>query len=245
MFYAVPEKAKALRVHRFLPVPGVSKSTEARDRAILELTSRLQDKEWTAAAATPAAKEVPEIAIMAKTIAAAGAADLKPVETGVAALTAVAKLPAPKAAAGTEAAGNGATNGKKSYGVSDDFDDMDKPAAAPPQGQQEAGDAYQNAISAEERAALPPLYEGDEFAIEDLDRVPVFAGQNYAAQSQAGGMAGFAGTDADLSAVVPTIEGGEEVEDISAIMLPEDITAILAQSAKKLNEGLRGKADGK
>jgi intracellular multiplication protein IcmO len=252
MFYAVPERAKALRVHRFLPVPGVSKSTEARDRAILELTSRLKDKEWTAAGVGGAIKEVPEVVTMEKTIAAAGAASLQPIEMGIAAIAAVAALPK-TASAGAEAPNvTGTSNGKKatSYGVSDDFDDMDM--AATPATPQDGAAPYQSELSPEERAAtraaLPPLFEGDEFAIEDLDRapvstisVPVSAGQNYVAQNTAG----FAGTDADLSAIIPTLESEEEIEDISTVTLPEDVTAILAESAKKLNEGLRGRASGK
>ncbi len=54
MFYVKPDKIKALRVHRLLPVPGTTSSTAARERAMNELISRLKDPEWTAANAATA-----------------------------------------------------------------------------------------------------------------------------------------------------------------------------------------------
>jgi len=250
MFYAVPEKAKALRVHRFLPVPGITKSTEARDRALLELTSRLKDKEWTAASAGGAAKEVPEIAAMTQAIASAGKADLAPFEMGVAAVMSVSKVTPSKAVVSTETQAPPAQDSKpaakapKAPSVPDEFEDLgvlakttESPAATT---------SYQSGTTAEERATLragvPPMHQGDEFAIQDIDHAPVAdKGQTYTTQ----GSAGFAGTDADLSAVIPSLGVDDTVTDISSLQLPDTITAILSQSAKKLNDGLRGKGEGK
>jgi hypothetical protein len=243
MFYAVPEKAKALRVHRFLPVPGVTKSTEARDRATLELTSRLKDKEWTAVAASAAAKEIPEVASIADAVKAAAKANVSAIEMGVFSVAAVAKMPpAPKSVVpGEEHPSSAPKNGKAAhagYGVSDDFDAMDAPAAAHAP---KATVSYAVEASAEDRAAkragLPPMYDGDEFAIENVEKAP--EGSGYAAtQSDRG----FAGTDADLSAIIPEFGDEEEMIDFADIELPDNVKDVLAQSAQQINEGLRGKS---
>lgn len=235
MLFIAPEKAKALRVHRFLPVPPVTKSTEARDRVMLELTSRLKDKEWTAAAAGGAAKEVPEIAAMAKAVAAAGKTHLPAIQMGIVAVAAMDKLPAvPKAvqAEGQATSGNG-----KAAAVYDGPDDYDQGIA-----QKASGNGRANGLSAEERAAMragaPPMYEGDEFAIEDLIQAPAPAqAPAYAASKSS---TAFAGTDADLSAIVPTFDD-EDFEDFDSVSLPDSIKSILAQSAQQMNDGLRGK----
>ena len=69
MFFVQPEKVKALRVHRFMPVPATTSSTTARDRAMNELISRLKDPNWTAAAAVAAPAVSNEIAVLAKGMA--------------------------------------------------------------------------------------------------------------------------------------------------------------------------------
>ncbi len=239
MFYAVPEKAKALRVHRFLPVPGVTKSTEARDRVMLELASRLKDKDWTAAGAGGAVKEGPEIGTLVKMVKAATTANMSAVDMGIVSVASMGVLPAaPKAAssgdAQSAAAKNG--NGKQPYTVSDDFDSLDAPVST-----KRTTAPFIDDMSDEERdalrAGLPPMYEGDEFAIEDVER-----GTGYAA---ANGTPAFAGTDADLSAIIPTLGDDDEAVDFSSVELPESIKSFLAQSAQQMNEGLRGKTDGK
>jgi hypothetical protein len=249
MFYAVPAKAKALRVHRFLPVPSVTKSSEKRDRDILELTSRLKDKDWTAAGAGGTAKDAPEIAAMAQAIAAA-TGKTGPVEMGAATIVAVAKLPAAPKTAGADSP---SVNASAAYGVSDDFDDLNAaPVAAGSNGtaSSAAGMSYRDESSAEERAALraglPPMYEGDEFAIDDLDRSQAYAAipaaYTPAANIAIQGNRGFAGTDNDLS-LLPQGAPGEDMEDFSSFVLPEEIAAVLAKSAQKLNVGLRGHSD--
>ena len=239
MFYAVPEKAKALRVHRFLPVPGVTKSTEARDRVMLELASRLKDKEWTAAGAGGTVKEGPEIGTLVKTVQAATKANMSAVDMGIVSVASMGVLPAaPKAASSGDAqsatAKNG--NGKQPYTVSDDFDSLDAPVST-----KRTTAPFIDDMSDEERdalrAGLPPMYEGDEFAIEDVER-----GTGYAA---AHGSPAFAGTDADLSAIIPTLDDDDEAVDFASVELPESIKSFLAQSAQQMNEGLRGKTDGK
>ncbi|MDR3423875.1 MAG: TraM recognition domain-containing protein, partial [Alphaproteobacteria bacterium] len=89
LLYVAPEKAKALRVHRFLPVPSVTKTTEAHSRVILELSSRLRDKDWAAAKVGGTVKESPEIAAIAKTIKRATSADMSALEVGIVGMTSV------------------------------------------------------------------------------------------------------------------------------------------------------------
>lgn len=55
MFRAVPEKVRALRVQRLLPVPPNSTSTLARDKAMQDVTAKLLDPKWTAKAVATAA----------------------------------------------------------------------------------------------------------------------------------------------------------------------------------------------
>jgi len=241
MFYAVPDKAKALRVHRFLPVPPVTKSTEARDRVILELASRLKDKDWTAVSVGGTVKESPEIAALAKTVKAAADAKLSALEMGIATVVSVSGLPtALKSASSADAQSPAIAakeNGKQSYSVSDDFDTIDAPFSSG----LAAATSYADDMSAEERAALraglPPMYEGDEFAIEDVEHK-----QGYSA---AQGVPAFAGTDSDLSAVIPALSGENETADYASVELPDSIKSFLAQSAKQMNEGLRGKTEDK
>ncbi len=252
MFHAVPDKAKALRVHRFLPVPGITKSTEARDRSLQELTSRLKDKEWTAAAAGGTIKEVPEIAAMVKALATADKKNLGAIETGIVAVAALSELAATSKNAATSSeiqvpsstASKQAPNGKSTPVASDDYDDSRTRAASSTA--KPSVKTYQDDLSAEQRATLrasiPPMHQGDEFAIEDVDRAPISTtAQSYVAQ----GSAGFAGTDADLSAVIPSLDTQGDMVDVTSLSLPESITAILNQSAIKLNNGLRGKSEAK
>jgi intracellular multiplication protein IcmO len=243
MFYAMPEKARALRVHRFLPVPGVNKSTEARDRAMLELSSRLKDKEWTALSAGGATKEVAEIAAMAKAIAASTKAKISPVEMGIMAVASMDKLPAASKAVSTEDSKPSAKNGSgKPAPLSDDvdpFDDVAIPAVAANKVATSYGvDDVSGANRASVRAQLPPLHQGDEFAIDELQRAP--------AQKASQDRESFTGTDADLSSIIPALGGGDEdVGDFSSTVLPDAITAVIAHSAQQMNEGLRGKTDRK
>ncbi|MFY9288340.1 MAG: hypothetical protein WAO98_07535, partial [Alphaproteobacteria bacterium] len=85
------------------------------------------------------------------------------------------------------------------------------------------------------RAALPPLYEGDQYAIGDVER----GASGSAASGSQGDTAqggGFSGTDADFAVVTPM--GGTEEASVMDVKLPDDVAAILEQSAKKLNKGL-------
>ncbi|MDR3424404.1 MAG: TraM recognition domain-containing protein, partial [Alphaproteobacteria bacterium] len=235
MLYTVPEKAKALRVHRFLPVPSVTKSTEAHDRVVLELTSRLKDGDWAAAKVGGTIKESPEIAAIAKTIKLAANANLPALEMGIVSMACVFTLPAvPKTVSGAEQRSTVAKSGRPQefYGADDEGLDADQ-------------QAFFDDVSPEERAArranMPPLYPGDEFAIDEVEE-----GYESDAADESGYAPreahAFAGTDADLSAIIPTLDGEEDAGDFSFADLPDNIKAVLAESAQRMNEGLRGKS---
>jgi intracellular multiplication protein IcmO len=236
MFYALPERAKALRVHRFLPVPGVTKSTEARDRVALELESRLKDKEWTASGASGRTKEAPEIAAIVKAVKGSAEKRLSAIEMGVVSVASVGGLPvAAVSGNGQSSVKNG--NSKTAQPSYDHDGDSPGISSAAPSAQHAM---YADDLSVDERAelrnSLPPLHEGDQFEIENVEHI------QYAA---AKGTPAFAGTDADLSAIVPTVGAGEDAADYSTVELPEKIKSFLAQSAQQINEGLRGKGDRK
>jgi len=231
MFYAQPDRAQALRVHRFLPVPGVTKSSEARDRAMLELSSRLADKDWTAMSAG-AAKEAPEITAMAEAVKAAMQADLSPLEMAVAGVASVSKLGSVPQTADTATK----TGNAPAAPYDPDHDDS-----------LDARHIQPRSMQPQERANLP-MHGGDEFAINELQAAPAStAAQSVPRQptSSQHSAPAFAGTDADLAAILPTLGEMEESESFDATELPDSVKAALAQSAQHINEGLRGKTDGK
>lgn len=236
MFFVNPGKVKALRVHRLLPVPGTTSSTAARERAMNELIAKLKDPAWTAANAAAAAAVTSEVTAMAKGAALAQS----PLEAGILAVASLTNVTVTKTPVGAEAQ---ASQGKST-------------TAAP---QTQAGGVGKSApitipeISPAEkatmRAGLPPLHEGDQYAIGDVEHTPsasvASATSAATAKTSTGrtGAAGFTGTDADL-AVITSVGGGGDATSVMDIKLSADIIALLEQSAKKLNQGLSGKAEG-
>jgi len=221
MFHAVPEKVKALRVHRLLPVPGTTKSTEGRDRVMQELVSRLKDKEWTASEAASAVNTAPEISVLAK---GAAMADIShdPVQVGIMALASLA-LSGLKPPTEKEPASAGDKGPPRQLEAA--------AAMSAPQAATVIPD-LSSAEKAKMHAGLPPLYEGDQYAITEVESMPNGGGQKAA---------GFVPKDADFTAVSPVgMDLGEDV-GVFDIKLPQDILAILEQSAKRLNQELGGK----
>ncbi|MDD3029587.1 MAG: TraM recognition domain-containing protein [Alphaproteobacteria bacterium] len=223
MFFAVPEKAKALRVHRFLPVPGVTKSTEARDRVAMELETRLKDPDWTAAKASKPAKSDPAIAAIAKTIKAVPKTVLSSVAVGAACVASVAAVsdssakPAPSAPKIDEDAA-----------FYEENDSTPLPSSMS-KNSKESSEQRGTAMASK----VPSVQEGDQFEIQDVEPIQ----QTY---EPAKAKPAFAGTDADLEAIIPEVQT-DDIPDYSTVQLPEEIKSALAESAQKLNEGLRGK----
>ena len=67
MFRAVPERVRALRVHRLLPVPPNSTSTLARDKSMQDVTAKLLDAKWSAKQA-PTSEPVGELAALTEAV---------------------------------------------------------------------------------------------------------------------------------------------------------------------------------
>jgi len=225
MFHAVPERAKALRVHRLLPVPASTTMTAARERAMNEMASRLKNPEWTAATAVPETSTPPEIAALVKNKAMAETAGHGPMEAAAIALAGatdvVAKMPAEEKAPPrkTEAA-----TARK----------------APSNGEEEpqTGSAAMPPIT----KTGPMLQEGDEFAFMELETasLPPLETEYKSGAARTGGMP----ADLDISVVTrPGGETGVEEIDVMGTKLPEHLATLIKQSADKLNKGLGGKSE--
>jgi intracellular multiplication protein IcmO len=232
MFFVDVDKADALRVHRLLPVPPTTSSTAARERAMHELTAKLKDDAWTAASSANAAVATSEIASLARNFAAATAAHRNPLEAGAVAVAGITTLPAPvKPEAPPEK-----TSTKAGAGI--------KTADQQSRAETSSIPEISLAEKTDRRAGMPSFYEGDQYAIDELEQQQTTTAkaaprQQVSTGESAGASAGFASTDADLSVVVPT-EAGDEGSGVMDVKLPDDIVALLEQSAAKLNKGLAG-----
>ena len=224
MFFVMPERVKALRVHRLLPVPSTSTSTVQRDKAMAELTSRLNDPAWVATGAGAAIASSPELTALTKGLALGQS----PLEAGLFAVASLAGVAASsKSMAGEvvdlrelsqQAGGQGG-------GVADSL---------PPRRSPSSVSEGSFTTDKKERGELPPLYEGDQYAIEDVERT---AASSKSSQASSGG---YVRTDADLAVVTP-VQTEDHAENVMDIQLPQDVTALLEQVAHKLNDGLSGR----
>ncbi len=220
MFYVNPDKVKALRVHRLMPVPGSDKTTIARDRATNELISRLKDPSWSAAEAVPAAAVTTEIAALAKGFALAndpvlgGALAVASLE-GVAASKSAPVSREPEEFADEDVApvknGSGKTSGAPVI-------EKDEPT----------GLSLAERLS--QKSSLPPLYEGDQFAFIEVEAVP---------ESEMPPSTGFGSIADDFDLVTPT-GGMDNSGNVMEVKLPDSIAAIIEESARKINKGLAG-----
>ena len=280
MFHAVPERVKALRVHRFLPVPGTMKALEAREKAMGEVSAHLKDPAWTAEKAAPAVAASAEINSLAY---GAGLGGEHPMEIGPLAL-------------GSLAAGAGKTAKKTTITTRtveeapDTVDDMltamsaplddevalsapaKKPAAkasatpiaddvakksAAPNKSGSAGVVIPEITLGGKpslRSTLPPLAEGDQYALDEIVEAPASFKQAAArtqstvttdadidavttAERAPGG--GFAKAEADM-ALIRAASPQPADDDYANTTLPQEVAAILEQSAQKMNKGLSG-----
>lgn len=240
MFYSDPQKVKALRVHHFLPVPSTTSSTAARERATNELAARLKETEWTAVSAAPEVPASMEIDQLAKTIAAVDVATRGLQTAAALAVASIATLPAPakKTEAPAEKAPKqlAAGNGKPK-----------QPSA--PKGDTIAVGAL---LAGEKpRSSGLPLYEGDQYAIAEIDHMPMMT-ETVAVpigiqDSLPAGVPGVTvlppsapAIDTDLAVITHPDLGDDEVS-VLEVELPVELAAMIEQSAKKLNKGLTGR----
>lgn len=223
MFFVAPEKCKALRVHRFMPVPASIKSTTARDRAMDELISRLKDPGWTAADASPAPAVSNEIAALAKGLALGN----NPMEGSILAVAsldgvAASKVSAPVSREPDEFADEGTVTATTQGGT---------PA---PRIEKEELSGISLADRVAKKASMPPLYEGDQFAFIEVEQVP---------ESEEIPAVTFATSGSDFDLVTPT-GGVDDSGNVMEFKLPDVIAAAIEQSAQKINKGLAG-SDGR
>ena len=226
MFHAVADRVQALRVHKMLPVPGTTKASDARERAINELGARFKESAWTAAGASAAATSVPEITGLAENIASAKAAGCEPLAAGIIAVTSLLKAtPVKKSATENPAMPRkAAPNARASAPTEKAAAATISVAKAPP------------VVSVSKTPSqLPPLHEGDEFAIMELETD----------QATEAAEAGYIPTDIDMDIVSRTATGVKDETppvDVVNMKLPENVTTLLEKSAHKLNRGLSGES---
>ncbi len=243
MFFVNFEKVKALRVHRFLPVPGTTSSTAARERAMNELITRLKNPEWAAKTAAVPAATTPEIAAMAKNVAlgqdlltggilaVTSLKDVVPSKPAVITpdetdLDAPIKPKVPLTLAEAEAAKTAAKNGTNGT-VAQAAASRGAPVTIP---------SIASGDKTTQRATLPPLYEGDQYTILEVEALPGAEPGSAAASA-----ANFATMDSDFSIITPiSMSSMEDEGSVMDVKLAENIAAILAESARKLNKGLGG-----
>ncbi|MDP9128356.1 MAG: type IV secretory system conjugative DNA transfer family protein, partial [Pseudomonadota bacterium] len=232
MFHAVPDKAKALRVHRLLPVPGTTTSTAARDRTMTELATRLKDASWTATGAAATVATNTEIGAIAKGAATASAVNHDPIETGIMALANLSELPVEVRKTENRSPIAGLAENSSAAAAAATQAQTPSAGLAIPKGMPITMPEMSTADKVTTSTLLPPLYEGDQYAIAEVE--PSGARSN-----------GFMPSDADLAAVPPPRydTGSEETEGFD-MKLPMDIVAALEQTARRLNKGMRGTTDG-
>lgn len=222
MFFVSPERVKALRVHRLLPVPSVNTSSAQRDKVISELISRLKDPEWTAAGAAATVATNPEIASFTKAMALGQ----NPLEAGLFGVAALVGVPVSQPQ--QQAAQSG--SGRPQVNVGED-DDAESHVAIGRDHVVNVG-GLSPSEKATVRDSLPPLYEGDQYAISDIERA--------ASQKKAGSGSGHAASDADFAVVTPA-GGLDDSEGVMDVQLPDELMAMLEQSAHRLNQGMAGR----
>jgi intracellular multiplication protein IcmO len=225
MFFVQPEKVKALRVHRLMPVPGSTTSTAARERAMNELTSRLKDPAWTATAAASAPAVSNEIAAMAKAIALAK----NPLEGGVFAVASLEGVTATKAAPVTREPEEFAPD--ETAPLSARTASANGSASAAKKEETVSGISLAERIG--QKSTLPPLYEGDQYAFLEVEQMP---------ESEEIPPAGFAPAGSDFDLVTPT-GGVDDSGNVMDVKLPEEIAAIIEEAGRKINKGLAGSGE--
>jgi hypothetical protein len=222
MFYAVPDKVSALRVHKLLPVPGTTDPLKNRERTINEVATRLNDPDWTALSAAPNPKTPPEIAGLVSVMAAATQAGKTLIESSMAAVGGLPKV---------------ATEQPRL------FEGGDAQRAPSARSGAKAEKTAQNGKSA---PVSMPWDMGSTMGQEelsqrtDVDMSEVVGFESFGMEGAAQG--GFVPHDLDTN-VIPRVEVEGEGEDITKLKLPDDMAAYIEGMADKFNKGLGSDAD--
>jgi len=212
MFYAMPDKVAALRVHKLLPVPATTTLTISRERLISEVAARFKDPDWTCATTGPAASERAEITHLATLMTAAAQSELSPVEAAMAAVGGLANIvsEAPR-------------HSEESVSVA-------LPAPQPSAAPQPVAMSWDDRLPQEQTDISPPAAMP---SFEDLELTPLYEAQPDAARS-------YVPQDIDMS-VVPLVREEADGLDVTKLKLPADMTAFIEGMADQLNKGLGGK----
>lgn len=230
MFFVAAEKVKALRVHKFLPVPSTTTSSASRDRAMSELLTRLKDPSWTAKSAATSAVASAEITNLSKGFAIGK----DPLEGGIFAVCNLAGTPMSKSAPVVYSLDEDDASAAKAPPKNTATPSRQTPSSQKTSSTSGGISNVADTDASSRRATLPPLHEGDQYTVVELEAMP---------EATKGAPAiTFASFDSDFSIVTPTMGGDDDV-DIMSIRLPDTITAALQQSADKFNKGLSGKGD--
>ena len=259
MFYCKPERVKALRVHKLLPVPGSTSASAARERAMTEMAARLKDPDWSAAKATAATSSSPDLSALIKGLSMAANASERDAKASAIALINLTTLPSTAAAAAvsqdpfaeapvktkksaTEEASGYQSSTSQQMQVPPVSTTISAPFSFVTEQQEDAvakvvpPDPELISSHAATRAHLPPLHEGDQFAITELDEFFKQAGVSDEVKEASAAMP----RDIDIHNVAPPT--GAMASDALATELSEEVAALLQESAEKLNQGLSGEA---
>lgn len=254
LLHIKPPKVRALRVHKFLPVPGTTSSTGARERAMHDLTASLKDPDWKAEDASQPAKVTPELTALAVNYETAKSAGKTPVEAGAIAVASLAELAAgiggddAETPVARETAGDG-TGAPPARPAPQEA--KPEPESAPAAPQQTAPVQARQAAPEQEFREVPPLRAGDESAVPvGAGAVPgaapplrqgdegVVPGGGHQETPGVGGpprkMGGGAG---DFSVV--TKSGDVQISE-KDLVLPSDVADVVRKSANALSRGLFG-----
>jgi intracellular multiplication protein IcmO len=237
LFHAAPKRVRALRVHRLLPVPPNTTSTQAKERLIGDLARKLEDDAWVAAKAMSPAQVQPEITALAQGFEKAQGSKLDGVKASMASLMGIFELAekAKSEKAGKEETAKGGSGGgpaRDRFALDDDPEE-----AAPPT---PADAASSRPLAVQENR---PTTTTKRFDIPDAEEAPAAA---FSANS---------GGDFDYKprAASKLRKMGVGLEDIAAIKpedlaqpgeghplsdLPPEVTAQLQKGASALSSAL-------
>ncbi|MGE0109273.1 MAG: type IV secretory system conjugative DNA transfer family protein [Bdellovibrionales bacterium] len=229
IFYAQPERVKALRVHKLLPVPATTTITEARNRTINEVAGRLKDPDWNARdAVEQPVRESPEITRLAEGLKRAKAeTPLRAAIAAVGGLSGVAPS-APKTTTTAPSAPEGTLGGMPAVPQKVSLP-VDAAATRVPE---TAGKAQPVTMSASRGKGKQSTQEQSPVSV-DVGRVLSTVSTEGAPK------------DIDIN-VIPRIEVEADGEDITKLKLSDDVSSMIESMADKLNKGLGvQKAEGK
>lgn len=229
MYHAEPERVKALRVHRMLPVPGTTTSTAAKERMVSDLTRKLEEDAWLAAKAMSPAAPVAEIKALAQGFEQARGKGLDALQAGITALAGITEL-AEKAKEEEKAAAP--RSGKMDMSELDNLPEESVPApvrggqaAAPPP--QAAQDHYQA-----QGVAAGESYPGGGFPVTAFGEEFDYRPRTTSKMSKMGvGME-------DIAAIKPEDLSGKDDGSVAMAELPQEVAAILQGAAKRISEAL-------